>query len=332
MFDVSIKSLFDLQKAFPTEQKCIEYLEYLIWNGNPVSPFDPTSKVYKCKNNRYKCKNTGKYFNIKTKSCFENTKIPLQKWLFAIWLLTNGRKGITSVQLAKDLGITQANAWFLSHRIRACFLSENENDLEGTIETDEAFYGGLSKWKHKNKREKNVQGRDFKTKIPVLTLLQRAETEKILRPHKIQQGKTVIEKVILTPTKITVLSIPNTRKETIQPLVKEFVKEGSRLVSDEWWAYKGMDKHYNHDIVDHSKKEYVNLEDTTRHTNNVEGSWRIMKNCLKGTYNNVSKKHTQAYLNEHAFRFNLKNDTLDFRFRHLLINSNIRTKYKDLIA
>lgn len=332
MFSSSIKSLFDLQQAFPTEQSCIDYLELIIWNGKPVSPFDPESKVYKCKNNRYRCSKTGKDFNIKTKSCFENTKIPLRKWMFALWLMTNSRKGITSVQLAKSLGITQSNAWFLAHRIRACFKIENNNELEGEIETDEAFYGGLSRWKHKNKREKNVQGRDFKTKVPVLTLMQRADVEKVERPHKLIPDKTVIEKVILAPSKATVLAIPNTKRETIQPLVLEYVRQGSRLVSDEWGAYNGMDRHYRHDVVDHSKKEYVNLEDNSRHTNNVEGSWRIMKNCLKGTYLSVSRKHIQAYLDEHTFRWNLKEDSTGFRFDYLLKNTGVRTKYKDLIA
>lgn len=331
MFDVSIKSLFDLQKALPTEQKCIEYLEYIIWNGKPISPYDAASKVYKCKNNLYKCKNTGKLFNIKTRSCFENTKIPLQKWMLALWLITNSKKGITSVQLANDIDVTQTTAWFLLQRIRKCFLVENGSELEGTIEIDETFYGGKNINRHKDKKVEKCQGRSFKDKTPIIGMLQRAENEIIERPNKIQPEKTVKEKVILIPSKITGIVIPDTKKATIQPIVNEFIKKGSRVITDEWIAYKGL-KGYNHNIIDHSKKEYVNLDDATQYTNNIEGAWRILKCAIKGNYNCVSPKHLQLYVDEWCYRFNTKNDTSNFRFNHLIVNSGVRTKYRDLTA
>ncbi|MBJ6366761.1 hypothetical protein JF259_01540 [Snuella sp. CAU 1569] len=121
MFNKEVKSVLDLIKAFPTEQDCIDHLEILRWNGNVISPFDSTSKVYKCKNNRYKCKNTGKYFNVKTNTIFDNTKMELQKWFLAIWIVTSHKKGISSLQLSRDLGITQKSAWFMLQRIRNCF-------------------------------------------------------------------------------------------------------------------------------------------------------------------------------------------------------------------
>lgn len=115
------KSLFDLLKAFPDEKACIGHLEQLQWNGNPVSPFDPTSKVYKCSGGRYKCKNTGKYFNVKVGTIFEDTKIPLQKWFMALYILSSHKKGISSHQLAKDIDVTQKTAWFILHRLRYAF-------------------------------------------------------------------------------------------------------------------------------------------------------------------------------------------------------------------
>jgi len=332
MFNTNIKSLFDLQKTFPTEQSCIDYLEYLIWNGAPISPFDSTSKVYKCKDNRYKCKNTGKYFNIKTGSCFENTKIPLQKWMMALWLLTNNSTGYTSVQLSKDIDVTQPNAWFLLQRIRKCFLIENEQDLEGEIEIDETFYGGKNINRHKDKKVEKCQGRSFKDKTPVIAMLQRPDKEVITRPSKVNPEKTVNEIVINTPAKITAIVVPDTKKATLQPIVKEFVKPGSRILTDEWLAYKGLNGLYLHNVIDHSKKEYVNLDDATMHTNNVEGSWRLLKRAIKGNYNCVSPKHLQLYVDEWVYRFNLKHDTVSFRFNNLLKNSGVRTKYKDLVA
>lgn len=331
MFDTNIKSLFDLHRAFPDEQTCIEYMEYLIWNNKPKSPFSPDSKVYKCAGNRYKCKDTGKYFNIKTGSCFENTKIPLQKWIFAMWVITNS-KGLTSVQLAKDIGVTQKSAWFLLGRIRSLFFIENEHDLEGTVEADETFYGGKNINRHKDKKFEKCQGRSFKDKTPIIGLLERSEKETIVRPHKIISNKTVAEKRIVKLGKITALAIPNTKRETIQPIVREFVKEGSRLITDEWGGYRGLSDKYFHNIIDHSKKEYVNLEDGSMHTNNIEGMWKILKGTIKGMHNSVSPKHLQLYIDEWTYKMNTRTENSDYKFNWLLKNSGIRTSYKKLTA
>lgn len=128
MLNQDFKSKQDFIKAFPDEQTCIDHLEALRWNGNVISPFDSLSKVYKCKGNKYKCKNTGKYFNVKTDILFDNTKIELQKWFLAIWIVTSHKDGISSLQLGRDLNITQKSAWFMLQRIRKCFgISETTN-------------------------------------------------------------------------------------------------------------------------------------------------------------------------------------------------------------
>lgn len=145
MITENFNSILDLFKAFPTEQSCIDHLEKLRWNGFIVSPFDSTSKVYKCKNNRYRCKNTGKYFNVKTNTLFDNTKIELRKWFAAIWLVTSHKKGISSLQLSRDIDVTQKTAWFMLQRIRNCFGIENNNELTNTVEMDETYIGGKNK-------------------------------------------------------------------------------------------------------------------------------------------------------------------------------------------
>ena len=137
-------SLFELMRTFDTEEKCIKYLERLRWNGNVVSPFDSKSKVYKCSKGYY-CKNTNKIFNVKTKTLFENTKIPLQKWFIGIWLITSHKKGISSLQLSKDLNVTQKTSWFMLQRIRKCFEHENQHKLFNTVEVDETYIGGKEK-------------------------------------------------------------------------------------------------------------------------------------------------------------------------------------------
>lgn len=173
MFNTNIKSLLDLVKSFPTEDSCMLYLEQLRWGGIPVSPFSSESRVYKCKGFKYKCKDTGKYFNVKTGTMYDNTKMELQKWFMAIWLVTGHKKGVSSLQLSRDLDITQKSAWFMLQRIRACFGIENNNELEGIVEADESFYGGKNKNRHANKKVKNSQGRSCKDKTPIVGLIQR---------------------------------------------------------------------------------------------------------------------------------------------------------------
>jgi len=123
-------TVFDLINAFPDEKSCVEHMERLRWNGTIVSPFDPFSKVYVCKNKRYRCKETGKYFNVKTGTLFDNSKVKLQKWFLAIWLATSHKKGFSSVQLSNDIGVTQKTAWFMLQRIRNCFGFEGQSPFE----------------------------------------------------------------------------------------------------------------------------------------------------------------------------------------------------------
>lgn len=128
MINKDFKSIIDLINTFSTEEACISHLAILRWNGNVESPFDSTSRVYKCANGKYRCKNTSKYFSVRTGTIFDNTKISLQKWFLAIWLVTLHKKGISSMQLARDIDITQKSAWFMLQRIRNCFgMSDSVN-------------------------------------------------------------------------------------------------------------------------------------------------------------------------------------------------------------
>ncbi len=128
MINKDFNSIIDLLKSFPDEQTCIDHLEKIRWNSNPVSPFDISSKVYDCKGNKYKCKNTGKYFNVRTSTLFDNTKVPLQKWFLAVWLVTSHKKGISSTQLHRDIDVTQKTAWFMLRRFNS-LLAKKENRL-----------------------------------------------------------------------------------------------------------------------------------------------------------------------------------------------------------
>jgi len=296
--------MFDLLRTFSSEEKCIEHLENLRWNGNVVSPFDPASKVYKCANHKYKCKNTQKYFNAKTGTIFENTNIPLQKWFVAVWLISSHKKGISSLQLARDLGTTQKTAWFMLHRIRVCLGLENNSQLANEVEVDETYIGGREKNKHENKQVEGTQGRSTKTKTPVLGLVER-------------NGKLVAT------------IIPNASVKTLTPVVRQYVAEGSVVYTDEWGGYKNMHKIYEHLYVHHKEREFVN---GNVYTNTIEGFWGFLKRGIFGIYHYTSKKHLQRYVDEFVYRYNTRKFDDNVRFNSLLCSVNsFRLKYSDLI-
>lgn len=209
MINKDFKSIIDLLQAFPDEQSCIDHLTELRWNGNVVSPFDSTSKVYTCKGNKYRCKNTSKYFNVRTATLFDNTKVKLQKWFLAIWLVTSHKKGISSIQLSKDIDVTQKTAWFMLQRIRNCFGVENSGQLENEVEIDETYVGGKNKNKHQSKKVEGSQGRSTRDKAAVLGMIER-------------EGKLIAK------------TIDNAKSESLTPEIIKAVKEYATLYTDEW--------------------------------------------------------------------------------------------------
>ncbi len=302
MVNVEFKSIIDLLKAFPTEQDCINHLEVLRWNGHVVSPFDPTSKVYKCKDNKYRCKNTGKYFNVRTGTLFDNTKIELQKWFMAIYLITGHAKGISSIQLSKDIDVTQKTAWFMLHRIRKCFGIDSK-DLDNEVEIDETYVGGKNKNRHSDKKVEGSQGRSTKDKAAVLGMVERGG-------------------------KLAAKHVTDAKAETIAPEVIERVKEGAKIYTDEWTSYKSLQRIYDHSFVKHSQGEYVNGR---IYTNTIEGFWSLLKRGIIGIYHFTSKKHLQKYVDEFVFRYNERHGSTQVRFTALLSNIENRTTYKELI-
>lgn len=268
MFNKDFNSIIELLQAFPDEETCIKHLEELRWGGVVVSPFDENSKVYICKNGKYRCKNTGKYFNVKTNTLFDNTKIELQKWFLAIWLVTSHKKGISSLQLSKDISVTQKTAWLMLQRIRKCFGIENDNDLNGNVEVDETYIGGKNKNRHYNKKIKNSQGRSSKDKAPVIGMVER-------------QGK------------LNAYKISDVQAETLTKEVIKKVKETANLYTDKWLGYKDISKLYNHSIVKHNEGQYV---DGINFTNTIEGFWSLLKRGIIGIYHFTSKNIFKSIL------------------------------------
>ena len=294
------KSIVDFRASFPDEESAIRYYESVRWANGVVSPFDETSKVYKCKNGKYKCKNTGKYFTYRTGTFFANSKLGMRDWLYAIIMIANRKNAISSYQLADDLDIPQKTAWYMLHRIRTAMAKENNQKLSGDVEIDETFVGGKNINRHKDKKVEKCQGRSYKDKVPVFGILER--------------GGKLIAKVV-----------SNTQAKTIVPIIKEKVELGSVVYTD-GWDYSGLHGKYVQRSVDHEKHFYGTTyvtdegEIITVSTNGIENAWSHFKRMIFGIYYHVSKKYMQRYIDEFVFRFNTRNYTDSQRFNLLLRN------------
>lgn len=313
MINIEFKSIRELIKAFPDEQTCINHLEQLRWNGNVVSPFDETSTVYKCAGNKYKCRNTGKYFNVRTATLFDNTKVELQSWFIAIYLITGHKKGISSLQLGRDLNVTQKTAWFMLQRIRNCFgidaaetEIDNDNKLGGSgviVEVDETIVGGKVKNMNNKKRKVITENKADRhnNKTTVIGFMERGSR---LRLQAVK------------PTDF----VPN--------LVRANVDSESVLMTDTANTYVTVGKEYaHHGVVDHSKKEYGR---GVYYTNSIEGCFSLFDRMVIGIYHNISPKHIQKYADEFSFRYNSRKTTDLLRFNMLLSNCTNRLTYNEL--
>lgn len=303
MFDTKFNSIIEITQLFRDEAICIEYLELMRWSDGVVSPFDSTSKVYKCKNGKYRCKNTGKYFNVKTGTLFDNTKIPLQKWFLAIWLVTSHKKGVSSLQLSRDIDVTQKSSWFMIKRIQNCFGVENNNILDGDCEADESYIHGKNKNRHAHKKIKDSQGRSPK-------------------------GKAIVFGTIQRGGKLNARKVSDVRAQTLTKEIIQDIKSSANLYTDEWLGYNSVNKIYNHFIVKHNAGEYVRGD---AHTNTIEGVWSILKRVIFGIHHSVSKKHLQLYIDSVVFRYNTRKLSEQAKINILLQNTSYRLKYDDLI-
>lgn len=297
-------SFFELVNYFDNEQKCIDYLALLRWNGKPECPYCAHDVVYELKGKfpRYKCAKCRKQFSVRIGTIFEDSKISLRKWFFAVYLFSAHKKGVSSHQLGRDLKITQKTAWFMLHRIRESFVDEFDK-FSTESEIDESYFGGKESNKHKNKKTEGTQGRSNKTKVPVLGIAQR-------------NGK-----VYATPVKDTTF-------ETIYPIIENQIEKGSKVYTDEWRSYVPLKKEFEHFIVNHSANEYVSGD---VHTNNLECFWSHVKRGITGIYHHTSNKHLHRYIDEFVFRFNNRKMTDGSRFDVYLANATDKITYKKLI-
>jgi transposase-like protein len=303
---MQFKSIIQLLDYFKDEATCIEYYEKLRWNGKPVCPHCGIDKTPYRTNRGYKCsdKDCGKKFTVKVGTIFENSKIPFRVWFGAIYLATAHKKGISSLQLGRDLNITQKTAWFVLHRVRE-MLKQNAPTMIGgngtMVEADETYIGGKEKNKHASKRRKEGE------------------------PDK----KRMVVGIIERDGRVVLKYIPSATEDNMVPFINQHVPAGSRIFTDEFRSYNKLGSNFVHETVNHTLKIYVAGD---VHTNTIENFWSVLKRGLYGIYHSVSEKHLDRYLNEFSSRFNERKISDQARFEKFLADSNKRLKYKNLIA
>jgi len=299
------QNLIELLAYFKDEQVCRDYLELIRWNGKITCPYKECKHDHVFKytdGKRYKCAKCQRQFSVKVGTIFEDSKISLQKWFAAIYLITSHKKGISSLQLHRDLGVTQKTAWFMLHRVRHTLLIAPTEKLTGVIEADETFIGGKESNKHKSKQIANTQGRSTQTKTPVLGIIERGG-------------------------QLRAIKILNTKGRTLRPFIVNNVEFGSTVHTDEWMGYRGLSRIFKHSFVNHGGGEYA--KDGV-HTNSIEGFWSLLKRGVVGIYHSMSDKHLQKYVDEFVFRYNTRQFSESFRFDSMLNNINTHLTYKDL--
>ena len=277
------KSLQEAVVYFSNPDNCIDYIAIRRWPNGVVCPgcgatkvsFNANRRTWKCGSHHPK-----REFSVKVGTIYEDSPIPLDKWLTATWMLTNCKNGVSSYEIARDVKVTQKSAWFMLQRIRLAMQDEFfGSKLGGEVEVDETFIGGKARNMHLSERKRRITGTGTKDKTAVMGILERGG-----------EVRTVV--------------VGSRRKNVLQTEVKKHVEAGAAVYTDALLSYDGLASEYAHQVIDHAS-QYV---DGRVHTNGLENFWSLLKRGISGTYVSVEPFHLFRYLDEQTFRYNNRKD------------------------
>lgn len=282
-----IKTLQQAILHFSDPKNCREYLVARRWPNGVICPRCGSDKVaFMEKYNRWQCNSkthVNRQFTSKTGTIFEDSPLGLDKWMAAMWLLTNCKNGISSYEVSRDLGVSQKSAWHMMHRIRLAMQDDfTGGKLGGEIEIDETFVGGKARNMHKSKRARVITGTGGKDKTVVMGMLERGGN-------------------------VRAMVVDGRRKKQLQSNIHEHVEAGAAIFTDELRSYDGLEDSFRHQVINHAV-EYAN---GNVRTNGMENFWSLVKRQLHGTYISVEPFHLFRYIDEQAFRFNNRKDMND---------------------
>ena len=274
----------DFRKRFPDDASCLEELmQNRYGNVSLCTDCNKETIFHRVKSRKcYECQWCGFQIHPTANTIFHKSRTPLTDWFYVMYLMTATRSGVSAKEVERQLGVTYKTAWRMCHQIRKA-MSEKPT-LKGDVELDETYVGGRG--------GNNKRGRGAENKTPVFGAVERKGNLKAS-------------------------VVPNVQTKTIQPIINEIVEKGTNIMTDEYNIYNSVRKNgYSHEVVQHGIKEYVR---GNVHTNNIEGFWSQLKRGIRGTHVSVSPKHLQKYVNEFAFRYNQRTETIPM-FDRLLHN------------
>ena len=283
------KTLIEAVRHYSDLDVCHQHMVAIKWpTGQVTCPKCGCENIGEIKSRRMfqcKAKDCRKQFSSKVGTIFEDSPLGLDKWFVAVWCIANAKNGISSHELHRALGVTQKTAWFMLHRIRLAMQTKSFHKITGEAESDETMIGGLAKNMHPKKRREKIRGTGA-------------------------SGKTIVQGVLERGGKVRCAVVPNQKRHTLQPLIRECVESGATVYTDALKSYAGLDADYVHAVIDHAKC----YAEGRVHTNGMENFWSLLKRMLKGTYVAVSPEHLIRYLDEEVFRFNERKGNDGTRF------------------
>jgi transposase-like protein len=301
---MELKTLQEAFAYFSDRRRCVDYVVAMRWPDGKVScptcgseavTWLPTRFLFQCKS-----KHPKRQFSVKVGTVFEDSPIPLGKWLVVGWMLTGCRNGISSYEVARTIGITQKSAWFMLHRLREG-MKMNGVTLSGEVEADETYVGGTPRNRHRSKLREDIK------KTPVFGMVER--------------GGCVIAQVI-----------PDAKEKTVLPLITGNVEQESTVYTDAFAAYDYVHTQgFTHFKINHQRDSFVV---GPVHTNTIENFWSCLKRTIKGTYVAVSPAHLNAYVAEQSFRFNVRKGFTEQQRGIVLLHGiqGKRLTYKELVG